>query len=137
MQPETTFHIKTLDEFTPEEKKRFESIFMKLPKRSATFNKFGLRYDINTLNGLGKRIIFFPIEVMADFVDGVTFTRSSAGEAMPDLTFKGLRDMYHLLNATSIGNLAYVALHSNYIKQKAHNFLLLEEIYKIETAKRN
>lgn len=137
MEAEITFHIKTRDEFTPDEMKRFEAIFLKLPAPSAQFNQFGLRYDMNVLNGLGKRNIFFPIEVMALFCEQRVKERCDAREQMPDLTFKGLKAMYHMINATAIGNTAYVALNSFYPKQKAHSLLLLEEIYKREVQKRN
>lgn len=137
METTETFHIKTRDEFTPDEMRRFDNIFNKLPKPFARFDKNGLRYPVRDLDRLGLRIIFFPIEVMAEFVDVVTKTRLDSGEAMPDITFAGLRANYHRMNATSIGNLAYVALHSRFPNQKAHILLILEAIYKIEVQKRN
>lgn len=79
------------------------------------FNDFGLRFPIDYLNSVGKNIIMFPLEIMAEYCDVITKSyiddkdESFIYEQIIDCDFN-LEETYGNLNATGIGNLAYMAL---------------------------
>lgn len=127
-------NIKRLAEFTSEELKRYQDIYNTLPPPASEYDRFGLRYSPDVLAKLGKKNIFFPLEVMAEFVEKPVKDKVDAGILSPPLQLHVLRACYHLLGATGIGNGAYAVLHRKDKKAVAHQMLVLEEIYKIETA---
>lgn len=141
-------NIKFESEFTVEELKRFLKIYNKLPNPTKHFNQYGLRYHIDILNKLGKKNIFFPLEYMALFVDVVTKTKTDADDrAFIAANFSGgqavefnraeVFDNYHKINATSIGNMAYMLMNYKAENVKTICRMRLEIIHKIELARRN
>ena len=79
------------------------------------FNELGLRFPIEYLNEMGKNIIFLPLEIAAEYVDGIT--KNFIDENNEEFIFHQVlnvdyevSEMYENLNATGIGNMAYICL---------------------------
>lgn len=79
------------------------------------YDDFGLRFPIDYLNSFGKNVVFLPLEIMAEYVDIIT--RSAIDNNEADFIYHQIHDldfdvdkMYDNLNATAIGNMAYIAL---------------------------
>ncbi len=105
------------------------------------FDEYNLQYDVRILNKLRPVMIKVPIEVLATFVDGITYDivqaeiatksellkRDFVGE--PNAVDKFIKETeqlhYNHLNATGIGNVAYVALNhpDKTFRDKAYNLL--------------
>lgn len=79
------------------------------------FDENGLKFPINYLHQLGINNVFFPLEIMAEYADIVTTTSINKDDKyfifdqIINYEFN-IESVYPLLNATSIGNMAYVAL---------------------------
>lgn len=101
-----------------------------LKNPNAKFDDFGLRFDVDYLNRIGVNVIFLPLEIMAEYVDAVTKQMIDNNEMgfeynqiiNPDFD---VDQLYETVNATGIGNAAYVCLNSkNEISQKQAEKLL-------------
>lgn len=93
----------------------------------------GLKFDISYLNSLGKALIMFPVEDIVKYVDQTTktFVDSKSAEFI-ELVVSSLNNIniedenqYDPLNATSIGNIAYVMENCNTanIREKCETIL--------------
>jgi len=126
-------HIKFERDFDSEELKRYHDIYDKLPKPCPEFDSDGLRFPVHVLNELGMNNIVFPIEVMAQFVDGVTKKAVDNDESTIDIQMesgrKMLDDFYKEFNATTIGNLAYITLNHKKESTRDNAKEFLEEIF--------
>lgn len=89
-------------------------------KPQPEFDNFGLRHSLPHLNRVGGGAIFLPLEYMAEYVDVVT--KKAIDEQDPVFLLKQVLsinseniDKINLenFNTTSLGNLAYVALHAH------------------------
>ncbi len=122
-------------EFNDDEKLKFAEFFASVPMPTERYNDMGLRYPLKTLNELGCSIIFFPIEVMADFVDGVSYHLVQTGapafeqQVMATDVPTMLRNR---INCTTIGNLAYGALYHKKVNVRLKCVELLNGIYNRE-----
>ena len=79
------------------------------------FDENGLKFPIEYLDEIGVNVVLFPIEIMANYVDVVTKfavdnNEKSIIDHLTDSNFN-IDTIYKELNATSVGNLAYAALH--------------------------
>lgn len=94
------------------------------------YNKYGLRFDIKALNNVGLLVIYLPLEDMRHLVDQVaaTLIRNNNERYLQEVLKVSPRDPN--INATTIGNLAYVAtsLPAENVYTKAA-FQLLNQIY--------
>ncbi|MCG8208181.1 hypothetical protein [Tenacibaculum finnmarkense] len=79
-----------------------------LKKPFKEFDENGLKYPMNHLRNIGLSIIMLPIEWMSKYVDEVTV--NLVRYAPEELLGSSFLYEYDKLNATSIGNLAYVSL---------------------------
>lgn len=94
------------------------------------FDDNGLRFSVDYLSSIGKAVIMLPLELMAEYVDLVTKTKIDDNDEefiyhqVIDPVFD-IETMYEGLNASSIGNMAYVCLHckSSRAKQVAEDIL--------------
>ncbi len=135
-------NIKFKSEFSEEELLRYKKLAGKLPKRYSGFNGYGLRYPVDDLNKIDKRVIFFPLEEMAEFVDVVSKGQVDTQDKnynsdILSSTIGSIKTGYGNINATSIGNLAYAYLHFKDEMVKKHILSLLEYIFEVEQVKRN
>lgn len=95
----------------------------KMFKPNEQFDEYGLRFNIDYLNSVGKNVVFLPLEFMSEYVDVVTKSAIDANDKefifhqIHDLDFD-VEQMYESLNATAIGNLAYACLNSQDEKVK-------------------
>lgn len=120
--------------------KRFEEYYnnfllngklgFKWRKPAKKFNDNGLRFPIEYLNVIGKNIIMLPLEIIADYADVITVTAINNNDAdFIKFNFSkndfDIEKEYENINATSIGNLGYVALHciNEPIRQMAETIL--------------
>lgn len=84
-------------------------------KPESNFDQNGLRYTLAYLNSVGGRIIRLPLELMADYVDAIT--KDAIDESDPVFVLTQILSIdvetlnMNRWNATSLGNMAYVALH--------------------------
>jgi hypothetical protein len=83
------------------------------------FNSDGLRHDMEHLSAIGLNVLFLPLEYMSDYVDKVTFDGINSGDVgfiasviESNRKGDGMSDdeLSSALNATSLGNLAYIIL---------------------------
>jgi hypothetical protein len=107
--------IKRLSNLTEEDKAEvLTSIEKKFGKPSEKFNMYGLRYSIDHLNKVGGSIITIPLECMAEYVDIITKNAIDDNDGYFILTQVLNSDddsiNFSKLNATAIGNTAYVCL---------------------------
>ncbi len=83
---------------------------------SKDFDDNGLRWPLSHLSMVFPEIIFWPVIVMAEFTDRVTFeiiTKSNKEELhllLTKITFQPID--YEHQNATSMGNLGFVATYA-------------------------
>lgn len=109
----------------------------KIEHPSNTFNEFGLKFSVDYLNRIGKNVIMFPLEIMADYVDEVTkkYIDTNNLEFIDyqihifESDFKSVDIIWENLNATSIGNLAYICLNSKNEKAKEVCEKILQDIF--------
>ena len=120
--------ILKLGEMTPEQKDNYLEYFnnalltgalgFKVMQPADEFDENGLKFPIEYLNQLGVNVVFLPIEMMAEYADIIT--KSSIDgydkgyyEFLSGDDLESLDEMYESgqINATSIGNMAYIAMH--------------------------
>lgn len=84
--------------------------------KDSPFNEFGLRHSITYLNSIQDEIPFWELEKQAEFADQLT----SSGHFYENPDFlvqlvarEAIRKDFKNWNTTSIGNLAYIALHAS------------------------
>lgn len=115
----------------------------KIEEPDENYRSNGLRFDVDYLNNIGKHIIMFPVEDMIKYVDQTTKSLvDTKSEKFIDIIVNSIdhinildEDAYRALNATSIGNIAYVMENCNtpVIKEKCED--LLNRILEKETNK--
>lgn len=109
-----------------------ESIIgFKFEKPLKKFNSNGLKYSPEFLQKIGLMLVMLPIELMQNYVDGITKTMVDEN---PEKLRKFLvsEDNINIneINATSIGNLAYLILNIKDEELKNRCKLILNTIYK-------
>ena len=133
---------------TPEEYKEavnayLENLYQRgsLVRPADKYDYTGLRFNIHYLNALETRIIFYPVEIMAEYVDIVTKShmdtpihsrtrKSFEMQVIDDIDFFSTQEIVETINATGIGNYAYVYLHTQNNKLKTKLERVLNEIYR-------
>ena len=114
-------NVKRLSEFDETTKIKYFENYNKaieignLIKPNDEYDDYGLKFPIEYLSAIGKSIIFFPIEIMAQFVDETSmFHVDNNDEDFTSFQItkrdRTIEDIYPYLNATSLGNMAYIAL---------------------------
>lgn len=101
------------------------------------FNEFGLKYTTEHLGEIGKFAIFFPVEMMVNYVDAIT--KKNIDENNGYFISKTIAELivcnFDGINTTSIGNLAYCYMYSinRNLKQEAkfHLDLIHYEMSKV------
>lgn len=105
---------------------------MKIEKPQEGFDRWGLKFDISYLNQIGYNVIFFPLEILAEYADAVT--KSFIDEDNSEFIYKQCIDFdfpkdkeidLNGINATALGNCAYIALNCNnaVASKQAEDFL--------------
>lgn len=133
-------NIVRLSDLSPEERARkvaemvADPLYKSPPAPRGLFDYFGTRYDLEHLKEIGGNLILFPLEHIAEYVDGQT-KRSVDIRDMEFLRLQILSTNVAKIdlsqaNATSLGNIAYVALHSKSEEARAIAEQLLEKYYK-------
>lgn len=107
--------IKRLSNLTEEGKAEVLALVEKtFGKPNEKFDMYGLRHSIEQLNKIGGSIITIPLECMAEYVDIVTKNAIDNNDGYFILTQVLNTDddsiNFSKLNATAIGNIAYVCL---------------------------
>ncbi len=107
--------IKRLSNLTEEGKAEVLALVeKKFGKPNEKFDVYGLRYSIDHLNKVSGSIITIPLECMAEYVDIVTKNAIDNNDGYFILTQVLNSDddsiNFSKLNATAIGNTAYVCL---------------------------
>ena len=107
------------------------------------FDEFGLKHPSDYLKQISANIILLPLEFMAEYVDLITKTAIDendkaiiieANEQLKILNKMTLDDLIErVLNATSIGNMAYVALNCKDEEVKKNTEEMLNRIFKIQS----
>ncbi len=124
-------NIKKISDFSPEKLESLKLVSSAFPEPAKEYNDFGLRYPIEFLNQIGKNIIFLPLEHIADFVDGVC--KNNMDEMEGDVLTIKPEEITDVVienwNATSIGNIAYVAIHAQQEKARAIAMQVLELVF--------
>lgn len=81
------------------------------------FNEFGLKYPTEHLAEIGKFAIFFPVEMMINYVDKITKNYVDSNNTsflnFFSESIKNSMRNFKDINTTSIGNLAYCYLHAD------------------------
>ncbi len=112
----------------------------KVLEPTENFDDNGLRFPVTYLSKVDKQIIFFPLEYIADYADIIT--KSAIDEDDAEFIFNNIinRDIdvdkdYDNLNATAIGNLAYVALNTKNKDAQKISEDILDKVYVIAKGK--
>lgn len=133
-------------DFLKAQKVAFKAMMSKIPHVGRKtlpkwFDYYGLRYDINYLQSLSlKDMVLLEDEELADYVDEVTynFCKKKKRKVMPYIplypniaTLNASDDdddiSFRNLNATSLGNIAYLSLnHPNHEERQQANSLLIK-----------
>ncbi len=118
--------IAKLSTMTAEQKaeylKRYEEVMLsgalgfKFLKPAEQFDDFGLRFPADYLNELDKSVVFLPLELMAEYVDAIckvyidkddkSFIFNQVLNEDPSID----DERFNNIDATAVGNLAYVCL---------------------------
>lgn len=103
-------------------------------KPEKEFDKDGLRFPSDYLQAVGKSIVMLPLELMAEYVDGVT--HDLIDEDNQPFIFEqvinrdiNVEEEYPSINATGIGNLAYICLNCKNEKAREITEKILDEIF--------
>ena len=102
-----------------------------LPKPQKEFDSRWLRFSIEHLNKIGCAIIGFPLEEMAEYVDGICkYMVDVKDESFVELIIQTVSDpAFDKWNATSCGNMAYIALYHPNEKVRKDTIGLLDKFY--------
>lgn len=140
--------IKRLSEASKESQELFNEYFnnvmltgvmgYKLLLPFDEFDENGLKFPLDYLKTAAPAIIFLPLELMADYADGITVLAvRSRDQAFINKLMNDLENFpsdLQTINATTIGNLAYITLHLNqatYVTQETEKKLTeIFEFYK-------
>jgi hypothetical protein len=108
-------------------------------KPSPEFDEHGLRFDLPHLKDIGLRVLLLPLEYMANYADEVTITAVDSCnkdfvEQISDSTTE-IQDMtdeevLQKINATSVGNLAYISIHLKNQEVKDLSEAILNRLHK-------
>ena len=108
------------------------------PKPNKEYDENGLRYDVEYLGNLGTNLLLVPVEYMARYVDVVTKSHVDRNNDLlideiiesDDFTKEDLAKF----NATSIGNFAYIYLHSKdrHVRDYMKRNLIQLHVWKVE-----
>ena len=86
-------------------------------KPSEEFNALGSKFPKNHLLTLNLNLIYFPLEIMSDYVDKMTKTAMDNNDAkyinsaIGTLNLSSMKSIQlNNMNATTLGNLSYIAL---------------------------
>jgi hypothetical protein len=136
--------IARFSEMTEEQKKRYDEFYKsvlltgiggtKVVEPTKDFDEYGLRFTTEYLSYIGKNVIFFPLELMAEYVDIITKTAIDKNDKefifnqLIDPDFN-IEEQYENLNATAIGNLGYICLNCKDEKAKELTENILNEIF--------
>lgn len=115
---------------------RWSFYFFKLLFMKWDFNKHGLRYSASVLEAIKPQLWKLPIEWLATFADAVCCSSVQAtidnGTPLILISINSIPEymFYNHVNATTIGNMAYIALFhpDENIKRKAYK--VLDECFK-------
>jgi hypothetical protein len=120
--------VRAFAEFNEDEKLEFLKFYASIPAPNERFNKYGLRFSMDVLKGLGTSIIYFPLETMTEFADAVCINAVKnnpvgIGQQVSAINLNELATMP--VNCTSMGNMAYITCHhpSTVIRLKAMHIL--------------
>ena len=86
------------------------------------YDQHGLRFDIHYLNRIAGAICMMPLEFMADYVDGVCKSSMDRDDGLMEedvLTDDMTEESFKDTNATGLGNMAYMILHTKDEQVKA------------------
>jgi hypothetical protein len=107
---------------------------IKVLKPTKDYDDFGLRFPSEYLSELRHNLIFFPLEIIAEYVDIVTkenidqdnkeFIYHMVHELNTDVEY-----LYEGINATGIGNLGYIALNCKDEKAREICEKCLDELF--------
>ncbi len=132
--------IKKLSEFDEATLAQMKAVYENMPNPKGEFDEYGLRMPVEALNMVDCAIIILPLEWMAEYVDGITKESIDSDDGVVDNAFLEVNEP-ELWNTTSVGNCAYIALHSKkenvrevalkvlnqyddwYMKNKFHDFI--------------
>lgn len=89
-----------------------------------SYNDLGLKFERDYLSRIGLSLILLPLEIQADYVDVVTM---NSYQRMVPANLPDTIDI-NTVNATGIGNVAFVALHSPNEEVKAKAEKILNEL---------
>jgi hypothetical protein len=136
--------IARISTMTIEQRRAFNEYYAKclsgelgftLYQAAPVFNSYGLRFDIDYLRTIGSMVIFFPLEIMADYADQITNSTvmKDPGKCYMDRYQELTPSDVMRMNATTIGNMAFVLLHSENEKDKEIAEKVLMQIHAVET----
>lgn len=104
------------------------------------FDEYGLRFPAEYLNNIGHYVVFMPLEYMAQYADVIT--TQAVDEKDEEFLWNqiinediNVEQIYDSINATAIGNLAYVCLKSHSDKAREITEKILNEIFVITKGK--
>lgn len=144
--------VRKFSEFTDKQKEYFLNYYknhllggtfgFKWQEPNKEFDNNGLKFSVEYLNDLGLNNIFLPLEYMAEYADivtvkamqenSITFQKTALSSLILDNSNEINLDQ---LNATGIGNLAYVYLHTTDEQLKYETLLFLNKLLKIHIGK--
>ncbi len=93
------------------------------------FNGYGLRYSMSMLGQIKPHMYTMPLEFLATFSDGICVQmvdeKDDSMIGIEDPTFLH----YDMMNATSFGNTAYIAMHHHDEAVRTHYFNKLQDCF--------
>ena len=143
--------IKKLSEMTPQQQLQYMQYYetlctkglhgFKVLKPGRFFDDNGLRFPVDYLNRLGINNVFFPLEIMAEYVDAVV--KGYIDDNDPGFIYNGMQMIsnkaavisFESLNATAIGNMAYIALKCVNLTYARMNEALLNQVLRLALEK--
>lgn len=89
----------------------------------------GLNHNLNTLEAIRYKIVELPIEEQATYADRICVMNVNHDMVTRsfDKTNEEIKKSFHIWNATSVGNMAYIALYCNDTTIRARAVQLLQD----------
>lgn len=99
------------------------------------FNELGLRFDLDYLNMIGGGIIMIPFDKMMEYVDLITKTAIDFGDVgfendIINISDNQIPEILKNLDATGIGNFAYIYMNCKNAIAKSVAKVILEKYQK-------
>ena len=128
------FYVRRIADFPESSQEKIKTMRstdpFKMPNEG--FDEYGLRFHTDYLNKIVHNIVFLPLEYMAEYVDIICKSYIDDGneQFISEVKTSMQERKFSTWNATSIGAVAYIALHCPKEEDRKECIDVLNDLYK-------